>query len=210
MENTTIEELKKKRYLFLHSLWKLSGGNEYKLFPMWEIGDGLGFDNDLTDTICQYLKGEGLLETYTLGPDIGITHEGVREVEEALSRPKESTTHFPPVSIVMVDTMVNSQIQQGSPGSIQSLATSSDEIELVKEVLVALKKSKDELNLKEREISDLHAEIQTLEAQLSSSTPNGSILRESLKSILTILQSATASATATILIPKLIALVGAS
>jgi hypothetical protein len=34
---------------------------------MWDIGDQLGFDRDLTISIAQYLKGEGLLEFRALG-----------------------------------------------------------------------------------------------------------------------------------------------
>jgi hypothetical protein len=51
---------------------------------MWDIGDQLGFDRDLTISIAQYLKGEGLLEFRALGGIISITHYGNKEVEENL------------------------------------------------------------------------------------------------------------------------------
>jgi hypothetical protein len=53
---------------------------------MWEIGDQLGFDRDLTISIAQYLKDEGLLEFRALGGIISITHYGNKEVEENLKR----------------------------------------------------------------------------------------------------------------------------
>lgn len=80
----SIEEINKKRFDFLKKLYELSGGNEHKLFNMWEIGDQLGFDHDLTISIAQYLKGEGLLGFRALGGIISITHYGTKEVEENL------------------------------------------------------------------------------------------------------------------------------
>ena len=54
------DELEKKRSDFLKRLYELSDGAETKFINMWEIGDQLGFDRDLTISIAQYLKGEGL------------------------------------------------------------------------------------------------------------------------------------------------------
>jgi hypothetical protein len=77
------DELEKKRSDFLKRLYELSDGAETKFINMWEIGDQLGFDRDLTISIAQYLKGEGLIEFRALGGIISITHYGIKEAERS-------------------------------------------------------------------------------------------------------------------------------
>jgi len=114
-----IEEMKKKRFQFLHRLYELTGGNEFKWFNMFQIGKELGFEDDVTLNIAQYLEGEGLVEFRALGDKIGITHEGIQQVEEALSNPDKPTCFFPAVNIISVGQMNSSQIQQSSPKATQ-------------------------------------------------------------------------------------------
>ncbi len=82
----SLDELEKKRFEFLRKLHELSDRNENKIVSMWEIGDQLGFDRNLTISIAQYLKGEGLLEFRALGGIISITHYGNKEVEQNLKK----------------------------------------------------------------------------------------------------------------------------
>lgn len=77
----TIEEKKVKRFQFLRKLYELSGGDESKLFDMFQIGEDMGFDRNLTENLVQYLEGEGLIKAI-IGGSISITHWGIREVEE--------------------------------------------------------------------------------------------------------------------------------
>src|SRR3989344_5165042 len=110
----SIEKLKAKRFQFLKKLWELSEGDEYKSFNMFEIGNELGFDHELTSSIYQYLRGEGLLKAFTLGGNIVITHAGIVEMEESLSKPDQPTEHFPAVNIINIGHMEHSNIIQGS------------------------------------------------------------------------------------------------
>lgn len=80
-----IEEMRKKRFQFLNRLHELTEGDELEFVNMFQIGEELGFDKDLTGKIAQYLEGEGLIVFRALGGYIGISHLGVREVERALS-----------------------------------------------------------------------------------------------------------------------------
>ncbi|GAH96033.1 unnamed protein product [marine sediment metagenome] len=59
-----IEDMKKKRFLFLNRLYELSGGSTTKVFddPPSQIGKELGFDKDLAWNIVIYLKGEGVID----------------------------------------------------------------------------------------------------------------------------------------------------
>jgi hypothetical protein len=52
----TIEDMKKKRFQFLYKLYNLTGGDEFKWFNKFQIGEEQGFDRDLTANIAQYLN----------------------------------------------------------------------------------------------------------------------------------------------------------
>ena len=205
---TPIEEMKRKRFRFLHRLYELTGGDESKLFDMFQIGKELGFDMDLTNNIAQYLKGEGLIEVLALDGIIGILHWGVREVEEALSNPDTPTCHFPPVNIISIGQMVNSQIQQASPEATQVVTIDERRYEELKQVIQSLRESIDKLGLEPLQKSDLQAEIQTIEVQMSSSKPKATIISECLGSIRRILEGAGGSVLASILLSKIVALFG--
>jgi hypothetical protein len=75
---------------------------------MWEIGDQLGFDRDLTISIAQYLKGEGLLEFRALGGIISITHYGNKEVEENLKKHVQFTEQILSTDHLTVKTDLSS------------------------------------------------------------------------------------------------------
>ena len=77
-----IEELKKKRFQFIHQLYEITDGNEYKHVLMWDIGEKLGFSRGETENIGGYLKGEDLIRYVETGPKIAITHDGIVEVED--------------------------------------------------------------------------------------------------------------------------------
>jgi hypothetical protein len=202
----TIEDMKKKRFQFLNKLYKLTGGDEFKWFNMFQIGKELGFDNALTENIAQYLRDEGLIEFRALGGIIGISHQGVREIEKAFSNPDIPTSHFPPINIIAIGQMISSQIQQASPEATQVGTINEDRYEELKKVIQSLKESIDKLDLDWQHKSDIQAEIQTIEAQMSSSKPKVTIITECLGSIRRILEGATGSMLASSLLSKIVAL----
>ncbi|NQE46842.1 hypothetical protein C5S31_12555 [ANME-1 cluster archaeon GoMg2] len=202
-----IEDMKKKRFLFLNRLYELSGGFTPMFFKdASQIGEDLGFDAALTRNITRYLMEEGLVELLS-GRGILISHQGVREVEMALSNPNEPTPYFPPVNI-SIGQMINSQIQQASHGATQVASTDEITHEQLKELLQSLKESVDQLELEPQQESDLHAEIQTIDAQMSSSNPKYTVITECLGSIRRILEGAAGSAIASGLLSKFVALWG--
>jgi hypothetical protein len=206
----SIEEKQKQRFKFLNKVYKLTGDSQFHFVNMFEIGEELGFDRETTVNVEQFLYEERLIENLTAGGDFTISHRGVCEVEKALSNPDKPTTYFPPVSIIHVGQMINSQIQQSSPGGIQSITFPQEKHNDLKKVLTELKESIDQLNLKDQQCSDLRAEMQTIEAQMTSSKPKSVIITESLGSIRRILEGAVGSAIASSLLSKILALLGVS
>jgi bifunctional N-acetylglucosamine-1-phosphate-uridyltransferase/glucosamine-1-phosphate-acetyltransferase GlmU-like protein len=97
---------------------------------------------------------------------------------------------------VHVEHMSNSQFQQGTQHSTQILEASRD-LEKVNELLQLLKGSLDKMRLDSQKRSELEAEIGTIETQLASPKPKGTIIREAGRSIRNILEGAAGSSLAT-------------
>lgn len=191
-----IEEMRKRRFEFLHKLFELTGGDEFKPLGMFELGEQLGLDKSLTIRVARYLSEEQLV-LLGGGGGIRITHWGIKAVEDALSRPEEPTNYFPPVvNIISIDKMIESQIQQAGPQAKQVITISEGDYGLVKNLVESLQRSIDELQLEPKPKRDLQADLQTIEAQMSASKPKPSIITECLVSIRRILEEAAGSALA--------------
>lgn len=201
-----ITELKKKRFLFLKTIYTESKGNELTSFNMFEVGKHLGFEISETKNIAHYLNGEGLIKFFAMGGEIVITHPGIVEVEKVLSKPDESTKYFPPLNIININHMENSQIQQGNVHSSQVINLSLENKNNIKDFLEILKQRNSELNLSTNDGKELKAEISTIESQLDSSKPKKNIIKESLSTIRNILEGAVGSVLASELLLKLPAL----
>ena len=191
-----IEEIRKKRFQYLPRLFELTGGDEFKLVGMFELGEQLGFDKHLTLQITRYLSEEQLVRPGGSG-GIRISHLGIKEVEEALSRPEKPTSYFPPVvNIIAIGEMVKSQIQQAGPQAKQVMTIDEGDYGQVKELIESLKESLRELPLQPKSKGDLEADIQTIEAQMLASKPKPSIITECLMSIRRILEEVAGNALA--------------
>jgi hypothetical protein len=206
-----IEELRKNRFQYLNCLYEESGGNEHNHLNCFDLGEELGFSRDEVITITQYLAGEGLMEHVTLGGGIAITHFGVKEVEEALSHPERESHYFPPVNIIQIQHMENSQIQQGSIDSSQKGTFNSTGGAELTDFLKLLKSKLPELKLLDSDQAELGADVDTINSQVGSSRPKTGIIKECLMSIKRILEGAGGNVVAKELlshIPALLALVG--
>lgn len=200
----SLEEKKAKRLQFLYNLHELTGGSEFKVINMFDIGNSLGLDRRTTADIAQYLRQEGLLEFSTVGGGIQITHFGIREVEEAMSNPQQPTQYFPPaINVISVGQMTNSQIVQASPGATQELIISPDQREELLKEIESLKKVIEQYSIEQEQILEINAEIKTIEEQLKSPRPKRKIIYECGKSIRNVLEGALGSAMATKLLTRL-------
>ncbi|MBI5589480.1 MAG: hypothetical protein HY881_03245 [Deltaproteobacteria bacterium] len=203
-----IKELRKKRFEFLHLLYKKSGGNSSNIFMEYDdIGKELGFTEEESDKIYHYLNGEGLIKVMAYGGAIVITHEGVVEIENALSAPEKPSEYFPPaMNIIHVEHMEGSQIQQGSINSTQSVENIIKRGEDLKTFLDLLRNKLPELEISPEDKSEIRSDMVTVDAQLNSSRPKGIIIKESLNSIKKILESAAGGMIATELLKCLLSL----
>ncbi len=194
---SSLEEKKRKRLEYMNSLYRATNGSTYATVDMWELGEELDWENAEIDHTVEYLEAEGLLQYVAMGGMIGITHAGVMEVEQSLSRPEVPTEHFPPsVNIMHVQQMVGSQIQQGTAASSQQLEyVSPESVEGIRDLIRQLREDVlPVVDLDADEQEELEAELDVAERHLKSRRPNAVSVRRSLERVGGLLREATVAA----------------
>lgn len=95
---------------------------------MWEVGEKIGtggYSSTETHDVVNWLTGENLIRMFDNSGRVVLTHQGIKEVEDARMSPDSSTDHFQPNTINNVlynfGTMNNPAIQQGTSNSNQTI-----------------------------------------------------------------------------------------
>jgi hypothetical protein len=187
----TTEERVKQRFRFLKALYdrvgdNIAAGNHYT-----SLADDIGSDHSAAARFAQHLHSQGLLSLTNDG-QVRITHIGVREIEAAVTKPQLPTQHFP-AYVINIQTMTNSSIQQGTQNSSSVIIANQNEVQSLKQLVTNIKESADKISLSSQERTEMEAELQTLESQLSSPKPKHVIVSESLRTLRTILENAGAA-----------------
>lgn len=204
----SLEQKKKNRFLFLKCLYESSNGDTRAMFDMREVGKELKLNSDEISQIVDYLIGELLIESRALGGIIGLTHWGIKEVEQAIQNPNKPTEHFLPLNIINIETMTNSTLQQGTTNSTINFTYNTQTAVDIEKIVSQLNDIKDSLNLSNELQNELISELQTIEIQKKSSKPKSIIITESLKSIRTILESVAGNAMTPVIIGQISKLIG--
>jgi hypothetical protein len=204
---STLEEKRANRLKFMRSLYEATGGRSLQMVNMFDLGPQVGIVGEDLEGVTEYLVGEGLMEYAALGGEISITHRGVVEVEESMANPDEPTAHFPPINLISIGVMSNSQIQQGSPAAVQAgqWQTSGDDI---RAFVSELRRTRDQLGLDEDGIHDLETQLTAIEKQAASDSPRWERIRSGLLVIQEILTTAAGTALAQVLLGQLRNLLG--
>ncbi len=169
----SVREKRERRAAFMGRLYELTDGSPLGRVNSRVIGSAFGWDENESSEVAQYVVAEYLAEWQAYGGGIGITHQGVVEVEQWLESPDEPTEHFEPVANVTVHVHGDNhgQIQAGTTGSTQSMQTSADEAairEFVAELRAALQHSPSaEANLAEASLTVIEGELAKGEARSS-------------------------------------------
>lgn len=196
-------DIQAKRFQFLAALHDAVGGDRHAIVSMWDIGKGLGFDKSTTKIVVQFLEGESLLEHRTIGGGIGITHHGVREVEDARSAPSTPTEYFPPSGSVPATPpsvtnilhnygTIGGSVQQAGAGAAQTIT--QDQRQQIAQVLGELKNAMAGAKLDAATRGDIEAQVGTVEAQLKAANPPIGMIRGCLNTLRDILTSAAGQA----------------
>jgi hypothetical protein len=155
---------------FFRSLFIKTSGNIRVQVSMHEIGNEAGMDKSTSKTVAEDLMSVGLIDIRTLSGGIGLTEEGFHEAQNQFA------------DIV------------GSGGSGIKLGNHpviGEKVGVaIMDILSDLKPRIGKLGMAYDDLTELLADIQTLEAQMRSSKPKTAIVRECLRSMQPLLTSA--------------------
>lgn len=154
---------------FLIQLFEQTKGDSSVQVSMYDIGDQLGLERDDASAVAQELIGSMLVEIRTLSGGIGISADGLQMARE-LTEPGIS----------------------GGKG-----LTKLDDTPLltpagrraVEQIVSELKNQAGSLGQDFDTLSELMADLKTIDAQLESSRPKTAIIRECLFSVLAVLKN---------------------
>ena len=146
---------------FLIQLFEQTGGDPSAQASMYEVGEGLGLDRDSSSRAAETLIGLQMVE-------IRISTEGANEVKRLTGG--AIPTDGSPTALTDQRVM--------DPPSCQG----------VEQIAGELKSQVANLGLDFDRLSELMADLKTIDAQLGSSRPKTAIIRECLRSLKEILQ----------------------
>jgi hypothetical protein len=191
----SLQEKKEQRLRFMHRLYEATDGSTFHDVDSTNIGKELGWPDQVTEKVVEYLVDKGLAKYFSAGDLINITHAGVVEVETALDNPDQGTEHFAPVSVTQIfyRDVIGSAIQAGSPGATQTTTIGDLNLDRVRQFVERYEEAEPSLGLEAEEAAEAQADIATIRAQLDSPRPKPEIIRGSLRSVRTILEGATGS-----------------
>jgi hypothetical protein len=164
----TGNELDESGQQFLIQLFEQTGGDTSAQASMYDIGKGLGLDRDAASRVAENLIGLQLVEIRTLSGGIGISADGASKVRH------------------LVDS---APAADSSPGRLTDQPV-MDSISRrgVEQVVEDLKSRAGNLGLDFDGLSELMADLKTMDAQLGSSRPKTAIIRECLLSLKEVLE----------------------
>jgi hypothetical protein len=156
-------ELDETGRTYLNLLYQKTEGNPSRAFSMFDIGSMMDLDRELSKKTAENLIGFGFIDIRTLSGAIGLTSDGIAEVE------KESRENINPQepSLVMGDE------------PIMGKAIS----EALDVLILKLKSSAGNLHLDYMQQVEFTSDLKTIDAQMASSRPKTAIIRETLISL---------------------------
>lgn len=157
-----LEELDDTARRFVETLYDLTRGDTAAQVSMYDIGSGMGLDREASSAVAQELMGKGLIEIRTLSGGIGISQDGA--------------------SLFVTET-------DPDPSAQGRLTLGDDPIldlrgaEAVERLLSEVKYAIGKLGIPFDQLTDLMADIRTVEAQLTSSQPKTGVIKECLSTL---------------------------
>jgi hypothetical protein len=162
-----IDELDESGRQYLIQLFAQTNGDTAAQVSMYDVGEILGLDRDSSARVAETLIGLQLVEIRTLSGGIGISAEGAAEI-----------TGLAGGAAPIGDSA--GRLSDQPVMDVQSC-------QAVEHLADALKTQIGELGLDFDSLSELMADLKTIEAQLGSSRPKTAIIRKCLRSITEVL-----------------------
>jgi hypothetical protein len=163
------DDIKESVPLFIVELYHRTLGDGSVKVSMYDIGESLGLDRKLSLRTAEELIGTGLAEIKTLSGGIGITADGVTEAQQLGASLQDNA---------------------GSNISLQNVPVLDESVQqAVKRLVAELKERTGRYNLDFDSLTEMMADLKTIDAQLTSPNPKTAIIRECFRSIAGVLKS---------------------
>ncbi len=156
----------------LKTLYEQTDGELSAQVSMYDLGEPLGMDRPTISRAAEELMSEGLVDIRTLAGAIGLTEAGRDRMAGAAEGGGETSD-----GMALGDEPVLDAARRGS----------------VETEVAGLKAGTSELGLSFEALSELAADLRTVDAQLASPRPKTAIVRECFRSIREILAEADAA-----------------
>jgi hypothetical protein len=154
---------------FLIQLFEQTKGDSTMQVSMYDIGDQVGLDRDIASAVAQELIGSMLVEIRTLSGGIGISADGSQMAQKLIGTATSSGDEFAKLDDA---PLLKSSGRQA-----------------VEQIASELKKQAGSLGLDFDTLTELMADLKTIDAQLGSSRPKTVIIRACLRSVLAVLKN---------------------
>jgi len=173
-----------------------------------QLAESAGLTEPEAQAAWRYLKGRGLIETFSNLYTARINSNGIDAIEDAQSHPDQALKAFPSVTYNIVNntttigTAINSPVQQAGAQSKQKQMVSygpqerADLARIVREFATRL----DELQLDAAVVQKANAQLATIQAQLSDE-PDPIIIQQAGRTLRNITEGAIAGLIATAIQP---------
>jgi hypothetical protein len=160
------DEIGEKEKDFLLALFELAEGDPSAQVSVGDIGDRLGIDRQEASAVSEDLMGLGLVDVRTLSGGIGMSEDGVSAARQlgAGGGPQDEGERLGS------DPVMSEAVRRA-----------------VGEVTDGLKCQSGKLGLDYDPLTELMADLRTIDAQLTSSRPKTAVIRECLLSIRSLL-----------------------
>lgn len=166
-------DISEEATLFLQELYRRYDGNPAGTFSMFEIGQTLGLEREKAGAVGEELIGWGLVEVRTLSGGVAIAESGIEKVRQLSGQSTGQDDH---------------RIRLGADPVLE--LAGRDAVDCV---LSRLKANIGDLSLGFERLSEIMADLKSIEAQLSSPRPKTAIVREGFRSMLEVLEAAGAA-----------------
>jgi hypothetical protein len=143
------------------------------------------------------LSSIGLLnceETGILGDEMTFSKE-----EKERARAAETSVAYTAQNLTVINGMQGSQIQQGTADSSQTFVQQPLNVAELADLVSRVRINLDSFNLTEAQRAEVETDLVTLEAQSKSTNPRLPVVKESLRTLRSVLENATGGAIGTAL-----------
>ena len=164
------QELEKDAQQLLLQLYQETGGDSAAQVSMYEAGAALGLDRETSSRLTEDLIGWEMVELRTLSGGVGISDRIIKEISDSGLGGVGKT--------VSTDAFGRHAI------------IDQDARQVVEQITADVKTRTGSLGLDFDLLSEIMADLKTIDSQLDSPRPKTNVVRECFRSLKTVLESA--------------------